>query len=177
MRVSALVVCAVAAALLAAGAGAAEPVAGTLTVENGRGVVTLDLRGSMLGRLKAGTLRVTDGTPWDAYSEIVVGRRVTQEQIGPRTVLYRGSNLRFRMLGGGYRVVARGIGIDISAVGRGVVILDGEPRFPGDDVGMYSFDGIDCGFEPLECEALPSDPERFTLGASPADSPSRAAAR
>ena len=177
MRISALLGCAaVVAAVVAAVAGAAEPAAGTLSVENGKGVVVLDLRGSVLGRLKLGTLRVTDYTPRDAFSEIVVGRRLTQEQIGPRTILYRGSSLRFRMLGGGYRVVARGFGIDISAVGRGFVILDGDPTFSGENVGTYSLDGVDCGFEPLDCKPLPSESERFTLGANPADSPSRAAA-
>ena len=76
---------------------------------------------------------MTDHTPNDRYSALVVGRKVTQERLGPRTVLYRGQGLRFRMLGGGYRVVARGSGITVSAVGRGVVMLDAEPRFAGDE--------------------------------------------
>ncbi len=71
----------------------------------------IDLRGSVLGRLTTGTLRVTDQTPNDRYAALVVGRKVTQERLGPRTVLYRGQGLRFRMLGGGYRMVARGSGI------------------------------------------------------------------
>jgi hypothetical protein len=150
-------------------AHAAEPTSGTLSVERGKGVVMIDLRGSVLGRLSSGTLRVTDQTPNDKYTALVVGRKVTQERLGPRTVLYRGQGLRFRMLGGGYRMLARGSGISLSAVGRGTVMLDGDPRFPGDDAGVYSRDGVDCSADPLSCAALPTDPERFALEPPPAE--------
>ena len=162
MRTLALISCASAAALaaLTGFAGAAEPNVGTLSVERGKGVVMLDLRGNVLGRLTSGTLRVTDNTPGDRYAAYVVGRKLTQLRTGPRTVLYRGQGLRFRMLGGGYRVVVRGIGIDVEAVGRGVVTLDGD----GEDVGVYSLDGADCGVEPHLCAPLPTEPERFVLG-------------
>jgi hypothetical protein len=169
MRTLVLLVCStLACAAFIGGALAAQPEGGALSVGRGKGVVMLDLRGSILGRLSKGSLRVTDQTPTDRYAPLVVGRKVTQERIGPRTVVYRGQGLRFRMLGGGYRVVARGSGIDISAVGQGVAVLDGEPAFPGDDAGVYSLDGVDCGLEPESCLPLPLEPERFTLGAADA---------
>ena len=153
-------------------ASAAEPSAGALSVARGKGVVMLDLRGSVLGRLTSGTLRVTDHTPGDRYVALVVGRKLTQERVGLRTVVYRGQGLRFRMLGGGYRIVARGTGIDVSAVGRGVVMLDGEAKEPGEDTGVYSLEpGADCGLEPQLCAPLPTEPERFVLGPS-TDEPS-----
>jgi len=168
MRTPALILCSIAASfVLAAAAGAAEPNAGTLSVERGRGVVMVDLRGSVLGRLTNGSLRVTDQTPNDRYTALVVGKKMTQERLGPRTVIYRGLGLRFRMLGGGYRMVMRGSGIALSAVGRGTVVLDAEPRFPGDDVGIYSLDGTDCSIEPQNCLPLPADPERSTLEPPP----------
>ena len=108
-----LFLCTFCAAAIASFASAAEPTAGTLSVERGKGVVMIDLRGNVLGRLTAGTLRVTDQTPYDRYSALVVGRKLTQERLGPRTVLYRGQGLRFRMVGGGYRMVARGAGISV----------------------------------------------------------------
>lgn len=168
VRKLAIISCAFAAALaaLAGLAGAAEPNVGALSVERGKGVVMLDLRGSVLGRLATGTLRVTDHTPGDRYGALVVGRKLVQERLGPRTVLYRGQGMRFRMLGGGYRILARGIGIDVSAVGRGVVMLDGEPKVPGEDTGVYSLDGADCELEPELCAPLPTEPERFVLGPS-----------
>src|SRR5687768_11813071 len=93
MRTVALFSCALALVLLASTAWGAEPSAGTLSVERGKGVVMVDLRGSLLGRLVTGTLRVTDTTPNDRYSGLVVGRKVVQERLGPRTVLYRGQGL------------------------------------------------------------------------------------
>jgi hypothetical protein len=159
-----VVVCSILALVVAGtAASAGEPTAGTLSVEHGKGVVMIDLRGSVLGKLTTGSLRVTDTTPSDRYAALVVGRKLTQERIGPRTVVYRGQGLRFRMLGGGYRIVARGSGITVSAVGRGFVVLDGEPRYVGDDTGVYSFEGVDCSAEPFSCAALPSEPTRFPL--------------
>jgi hypothetical protein len=169
MRTLSLLACAaLAAAALTAVAGASGPTAGSLSLERGRGVVTLDLRGVVLGRLTAGSLRVVDTTPRDRHTPLVMGRRVTEERIGPRTVLYRGQGLRFRMLGGGYRITIRANGISLSVVGRGTATLDGEPRFAGDSTGVYSFeDGVDCGFEPELCTALPEEAQRFLLEPEP----------
>jgi hypothetical protein len=153
----------IAATVVAVSAGAAEPNVGVLSVEQGKGVVMLDIRGSVLGRLTTGTLRVTDLTPRDRYTGLVVGRKVTQERVGPRITLYRGQGLRFRMVGGGYRIVVRGTGIDLSAVGRGVVLVQGERKLPDEDAGVYSLDGVDCELEPERCTPLPDLPERYVL--------------
>jgi hypothetical protein len=171
MRTLSLWACSVAvAATLAGAAGAGQTAVGSLSVERGRGAVGLELRGVILGRVASGTLRVQDTTPRDPYVPLVVGRRFVQERVGPRgTVVYKGQGLRFRMLGGGYRILVRGAGISLSAVGRGAVTLDGEPRFPGDDTGVYSLDGVDCSVEPEECLPLPSEPERFPIGFRPED--------
>jgi hypothetical protein len=156
------------ASLLAAGAiattaaGGAYQNAGELSVERARGAVILEIRGSVLGRLGAGTLRVTDATPRDRFEEIVTGRRVIPEQVGPRTVVYRGVGLRFRMLGGGYRIAARGTGISLSAVGRGFVTLDGD-RLGTLDAGVYSLDGVDCSVEPERCLPMPEEPARHAI--------------
>jgi hypothetical protein len=154
-------------------AGAASPNAGELSVERGKGAVILEIRGSVLGRLGAGTLRVTDTSPRDPFTEIVTGRKVVEERVGPRTVLYRGFGLRFRMVGGSYRIVARGSGISLSAVGRGFVTLDGDRKFPADDAGAYSLDGADCGLEPLLCFPMPDEPERYAIEPTPEESRAR----
>jgi hypothetical protein len=165
MRKLSLFACSIAAAVAVVGsAGAAQPNAGMLSVDQGRGNVLLDLRGSVLGRLGNGTLRVTDHTPRDRFGAIVFGRKLVEERLGPRTFLYRGQGLSFRMLGGGYRIVVRGSGIAVSAVGRGTVGLDGEPRVPGEDTGVYSLDGVNCALDPVGCAPLPEAPERFVLG-------------
>jgi hypothetical protein len=162
MRKLAVLLCSIT-ALAAAAAALAQPAPGTLSVERGRGVVMIDLKGSVVGRITSGSLRVTDHTPNDRFTAVVYGRKLTQERAGPRTIVYRGAGLRFRMLGGGYRMVARGWGITVSAVGRGSVMLDGEPRFTADDLGVYSLDGTDCSVDPLTCTPLPLEPERYLL--------------
>ena len=58
---------------------------------------------------------------------------------------------------------ARGTGISLSAVGRGWVVLDGEPRAVDDDLGVYSLDGADCSLDPTLCTPLPLVPERFLV--------------
>ena len=166
MRALIVFVCAVASAAIFLGfAAAATSETGVLSVEGGRGTVLIEIQGSVLGRLTTGTLRVTDVTPRDRFFPAVVGRKLTWTRLGPRTILYRGQGLRFRTLGGRYRIVIRGTGISVSAVGRGVVVLDGEPRTPFEDVGVYSLEeGADCEVAPELCLPLPSEPERFPIG-------------
>jgi hypothetical protein len=177
MRALILFACAaLSAAALTGSAVAADPAPGVLSVERGRGTVSIDIRGSVLGRLANGSLRVTDLTPRDRFAPSVVGRKLTVTRLGPRTLVYRGQGLRFRMLGGGYRMSARGSGISVSAVGLGSVVLDADARYPGDDVGVFSLeDGVECGMTPEACRPLPSEPERFVLG--PAEDESQKALR
>ena len=86
-------------------------------------MVIVELRGVTLGVLTNGSLRVTDLTPHDRYAPTVTGRKLTQQRINARTVVFRGQGLRFKMIGGSYRFVARGNGIAPSGVGWGSVTL------------------------------------------------------
>jgi hypothetical protein len=149
---------------LVGAASAVDPTNGTLSVERGKGVVVLELRGSILGRLGNGGVTVTDLTPRDRYTATVVGRKLKEIHVGFRTTRYRGQGLRFRMVGGSWRIVVRGGGIALSAVGRGAVTLDGDRVSILDDAGVYSLDGVDCSSQPQSCTPLPDDPERFALG-------------
>ncbi len=150
---------------LAVAAGAADPPTGVLSVDQGRGVVTLDVRGVVLGRL--GTGSAARHRPHAARS--VHGDRArevpSRSAVGPRTVVYRGQGLRFRMVGGRYRIVIRGTGIAVSANARGIVILDGEPqdRRTSSRASTRS-PATDCSLEPTLCTALPDEPQRFQLG-------------
>jgi hypothetical protein len=166
MRKLVLLACSLfAAATLVGGARAVDPETGTLSVARGKGVVVLELRGNILGRLGSGFLTVTDLTPRDRYTATVVARKMKEvRSVGARTTRYRGVGIRFRMLGGGYRVTIRGTGIALSAVGHGLVTLDAERTSVFDDAGVYSLDGIDCSAEPTSCTPLPDDPERYALG-------------
>jgi len=160
-------------AALAATAGAAAPTvgptAGNLSVADGKGIVVVELRGVTLGVLASGSLRVTDLTPRDRYVPTVTGRKLTQQRLNARTVVFRGQGLRFKMIGGSYRFVARGSGIALSGVGWGSVTLTGLPKFFGDDVGVYSVDGVDCGDQPDSCTPLPDTPLKLKLGTTATD--------
>jgi hypothetical protein len=65
-------------------------------------------------------------------------------------------------VGGGYRVVIRGEGLSLSAVGRGSVVLVGDRRLPTDDAGVYSLEA-DCSEQSELCLPLPSTPERYPI--------------
>lgn len=162
-----LVSAALAAVAVAGMAGAAPPKVGTLDVEQGKGQVIVELRGNLLGRLTNGTVRIVDHTPRDRFVPLVGGKRLTVTRIGRKTTVYKGKDLRYRMLGGNWKIVVKGNGIAISAVGRGAVTLDGDRRLPEDDAGVYSLDGLDCSLDPTVCTPLPDEPERHLIGPRP----------
>jgi hypothetical protein len=54
------------------------------------------------------------------------------------TTIYRGSDLRFRVTGGKYRLALKGNGIDLSAVGVGTAQLSGD--LLADTPGNYAVD-------------------------------------
>jgi hypothetical protein len=165
-----LVSAALAAVAVVGMAGAAPPKVGTLSVDQGKGQVIVELKGNLLGRLTNGTVRIIDLTPRDRFVPLVGGRRLTVTRVGPRTTVYKGRDLRYRMLGGRWKIVVKGNGIAISAVGRGAVTVDGDRRLPEDNAGVYSLDGLDCGLDPTLCTPLPDNPERYPIGPRPAAS-------
>lgn len=164
VRKLALLACAAIVAASLAGLAGAVPGAGTLAVEQGKGTVTVEIRGSILGVLANGSVRVTDLTPRDRFVPYVFGRRLSITRVGPKTILYRGKSLRYRMLGGRTRLVVKGSGISLSASGRGHTILDGDRRFPDEVTGYYSLEGVDCSLDVTQCVPLPDLPERHVIG-------------
>ena len=54
--------------------------------------------------------------------------------------------------------------MSVSAVGVGEVVLDGDPRWIGDDVGVFSLDGVDCVMASQLCLPVPTEPTRYDLG-------------
>jgi hypothetical protein len=140
--------------------GASRANDGTLSVENGRGKVTVKARGGLIGRINRGTVTIFDLTPRDANVPVVSGDDQPVIAIGVNGLRYRGTGVRFRVLGGGFRVVVDGRGIDLSVVGRGDGFLEGN----GLDPGLYSLDGSDCRKQPETCDLLPQPGVRFKLG-------------
>jgi hypothetical protein len=133
-----------------------------LSINDGRGLVVLKGRGTVVGRIDLGSVSVVDTTPGDLTEPLVFN--CDDETFRGTATVCTGDHLRFRMIGGGWKIVIRGAGIDLSAaVGRGSVLLNGDTRKPG----VYSVDGVDCRTEAASCLPLPAEPT--TIARSPVE--------
>jgi hypothetical protein len=161
------------AVLFAAPAVASQPpqtsaADGALSVSDGRGEVTLGMRsgmvGGVIGRVDNGCVAFTDLTPDDLSFPLVWGDDEPQIDLPRGGVKYCGIGVRFRLIGGKFRAVVTGRGIDLSAVGVGDgAIVANDRRLPG----VYSLDGDDCRSPRAVCRPLPSELTRFKLGTAP----------
>ena len=141
----------------AALASRAAPGEGTLSVEGASGTVIVQARGAVIGRADAAQIVIADLSPRDDNDPVVWGAQ-SRRQIGPGSFVYRGRNMTFRLIGGGFRVTVRGLGISISVVGRGDAFLDGE------GAGVFSTSGADCRLAPETCRPLPDVGQRIRIG-------------
>ncbi len=113
---------------------------GSLSIKNGRGEFIVQVKGAVIGRMASGKLTVTDSDPYDEQVPDIRGRfRPRPRQLNDVTTVYQGQQIRFRVMEGGYKLKIEGVGVNLSAVGRGWVVLDGDDRF--ESVGYYSLNG------------------------------------
>jgi hypothetical protein len=124
-------------AIAAARDGAAGD--GTLIVKNGSGKVVIQAKGGVIGRFEEGTLVVRDPNPEDELEEVVSGAE-GKRRVDEFVTVYSGKNIRFRFIGGRFRITLRKetTGIDLSATGKGTVWMQGAGTI---DDGTYSFNG------------------------------------
>ena len=163
MRKSLLLLVLLALALPLAAAAGLRAGEGTLSVENARGKVTVQAKGAILGRIHVGSVVVYDLTPNDAYEPYISGDDYVK-LVGETGIQYGGRNLRFRLIGGAYRIVVRGTGIDLSIVANGTALLEGDTSAPGGP-GVYSTDGTDCRTNAGGgCKPLPDKAKLVKLG-------------
>jgi hypothetical protein len=108
---------------------------GTFVVKNGVGQLTLNARGSVIGKLDRGEITIQDLTPTAVDDIQVLGydRKPVVRSDGATT--YRGDKMRIRVVGGGYIVTVTGTGINLSSVGKGTVVGAGITD------GLFSTDG------------------------------------
>jgi hypothetical protein len=150
-------------ALGAAPAEAGAPGDGTLSIRDGKGMVQLSSRGTMIGRLASGKLVVTDPNPNDARRPIVLGAERRTVSRNQRTTVYTGKDIRVRVTGGLAHVRFEGRGIHLSAVGRGRGLLDGA----GDIPTNVFYDGV-WSLNDEDYHSLPDDLTGFDLVGPPA---------
>ncbi|HVD25717.1 MAG TPA: hypothetical protein VNB86_06945 [Gaiellaceae bacterium] len=154
----------VAATAAAAARGPMED--GTLTVRDGRGQLTLKVRGSLIGRLNRGKITVSTSTG----TTTAVVRGWESRNFSAQGTVYTGANIRFRVADD-RRVTVKlnGKGLNFSAVGRGEAFIDGIGN-PSAGIffdGTYSLNGE-------AYKSLPDDRTRIELRA-PSPPPPQAA--
>jgi hypothetical protein len=123
---------------------------GTLSVTDARAIVTIQGRGGVIGTFAKGSVTISDPVDGDGTGPIVTGDDFPPIERNDTTTTWRGNKVRFRIIGGTFKVVVRARGINLSFVGKGSVILNG---YGTDDDGSYSVNGSD--YNPIPAFALP----------------------
>ena len=140
---------------VASSARPGAPGDGSLVVRNGAGKVgLLQTRGGAIGHFADGLLVVRDFNPDDGVEAVVTGAEHTHV-INDQVTRYSGHDVRFRFIGGKFTITVTGAGIDLSAVGKGTVLLAGDKTV--DDDGTFSLNGS--APQPISIV-----PQTFTLG-------------
>ena len=114
-----------------------DPADGTLSVRGGHGVFVVSARGAVIGSFARGKVIITDPVDGDGTGPIVNGDEWQKERSDTTTV-YGGTKVRFRMIGGTFKIKVIASGVNLAVVGRGTVILNGAGS---DDNGSYSVNG------------------------------------
>jgi hypothetical protein len=124
---------------------------GTLSVNDARGVMTIQARpGAVIGTLARGSVTITDPVDGDGTGPIITGDDSPPVEKSETTTMWRGNKVRFRIIGGTFRIVVRGRGINLSFVGKGSAIVNGAGT---EDDGTYAVNGGD--YNILPAFALP----------------------
>jgi hypothetical protein len=121
----------------AAGAYTRAPGEGTLLVKNGVGKITISAKGGVIGSFGKGTLTIRDPKPDDNLTEVVTGAEHS-DAVNELVTKYWGKDIRFRYIGGRFTVTVQGSDIDLSAVGKGTVMITGLGTA---DDGTFSLNG------------------------------------
>ena len=147
---------------------------GALSVADGRGQIVLQARGGAIGRFERGCVTIFDVTPEDLNFPLVWGDDEPQVDLPRGGVKYCGQAVRFRLIGGKFRIGVAGQGIDLSAVGvgEGMIVAD-NARLPG----VWSLDGDDCRSPRADCKPLPLERTAFKLGTPTAEKPEKSLGR
>jgi hypothetical protein len=111
---------------------------GTLAVYGASGSVSIAARGAMIGQIDHGKVTLEDPDPKDGPAPVVWGYESKRDLTDTKS-LYSGSDIRFRIGSGFFRIKVVGNGVDLSIVGRGSVTLTPTLGILPD--GSYSLNG------------------------------------
>jgi hypothetical protein len=124
---------------------------GTLSVRNGDGVVFVSATGTLIGTCDQCRVSIVDPSPDDGAPPVVTGYE-GHKDISDTRDLWSGKDVRFRMVGGFFKVKVTGYGIDLAVVAKGW----GRIQAYDSNTGTYSVNG-----DPRRL--LPADRQVFTL--------------
>jgi hypothetical protein len=110
---------------------------GSLSVQSGDGKIVIGGRGGVIGSFGRGSVTISDPIDGDGTGPIVSGDERTRD-LSDTTTTWSGKGVRFRIIGGTFRIVVRGRGINLSFVGKGNVTITGAGTL---DDGSYSVNG------------------------------------
>ena len=122
-----------------------SPNDGTLSIKDAKGIFTIQGRGGVIGSITQGRITISDPIDGDGTGPIVTGDDFPPVERNENTTTWRGNRVRFRIIGGTFRVVVNGRGVNLSFVGSGKVTLNGRGTL---DDGTYSVNGSDYNLIP-----------------------------
>jgi hypothetical protein len=132
-----------------AGSSQARPQAqddGCLVVEAGRGIVSFNAKGFLLGRFDQGTIDIEDPLPDDGSVRVFAYEK--KRPLTETKTRYIGSLVRFRA-SGLFKVRIEAVGMELSLAGKGTATLNSDGFF---DAGQYSTDAqsfCESRFQPM----------------------------
>lgn len=135
---------------------------GVLEIKGAAGVVVLNTtRGTVWGQVNKGKLVVTDPLAGDG-AVFVSGAEVVRPGVTDNVTIYQGKDLHFRVTGGKARLWFKGSGIDLTAVGVGIV------QFTGD---AFAADQGDFALDSGKWNPVPVTTTTVRFGVQPAPAP------
>jgi hypothetical protein len=129
--------------------GAADD--GTLSVKNGDGVIFVVARGTIIGACDKCRVSIIDPSPDDGAPPVVNGAEAHTD-VSDTHDIYSGTNIRFRLVGGFFKIRVSGSGIDLGVIAKGWGRIQGSDS----NTGTFSVNGA-------APRLLPSEREVFTL--------------
>jgi hypothetical protein len=124
---------------------------GTLSVRNADGVVFVSVRGTLIGTCDNCHVSIVDPSPDDGAPPVVSGYE-DHNVVSDTRDLYAGKDVRFRLVGGFFKIKVAGYGIDLAVVAKGW----GRIQAYDSNTGTYSVNGA-------PRRPLPADRQVFTL--------------
>jgi hypothetical protein len=124
---------------------------GTLSARNADGVIFVVARGTIIGACDRCKVSIVDPSPDDGAPPVVDGAE-THKDLSDTRDLYSGNDVRFRLVGGLFKIKVSGYGVDLGVVAKGW----GRIQAYDSNTGTFSVNGA-------PRRLLPADREVFTL--------------